>query len=369
MDDDIRDLIADDLFDPFDEDDEGAGDNAFASVAVDGAEDQGGIVGEPLPPKDDEAEKPLLLPEERIAHLFEEMPGQKRLLLRLIDYCREAKSGEDMDAFTLELKENCYSVYSPVVLRELLEEAGAIEYLPADDEQEEASCSEEASCTEGLPRVEGELSCADGELPCAESCEDATVTGSACADAGTGDDGFGSADVVLHSAGRAVDVAGAAAAAAVPFVDGGVLIPVDESKVCYESFVENGEEMTLSFLEIEETKPGLWVATEAGCAAVDSVDDTSATRELLEKEPRYLDIYHQILDFCAQEEYGRSSKEIDNLVNDSPLLQEPRRYSGYFVSRLERQGALEWRSGWCVTDAGREIIEEAAARVQEECHA
>lgn len=339
MDDDIRDLIADDLFDPF-EDDEGdtrntAGGNVFASAALDGAEGEGGIVGEPLPPNDDETKKPLLSPEERIARLLEEMPGQKRLLLRLVDYCREAKSGEDMDAFTFGLKENCYSVYSPVVLRELLEEAGAIEYLPADGEREEMPCAGGTSPVEGVSHAE--------EAIRSEDVLDAQET--------------------LAADGDALGVTAA------PFVDGGVLIPIDESKVRHESLVENGEEMTLSFLEIEETKPGLWVATEAGCAAVDGIDDVSATRELLEKEPRYLDIYHQILDFCAQEEYGRSSKEIDNLVNDSPLLQEPRRYSGYFVSRLERQGALEWRSGWCVTDAGREIIEEAAAKVQEDCHA
>lgn len=327
MDDDIRDLIADDLFDPFDEDDESADESVFASAAMGSSDGEGDVVGKPLPEKDAEAAKPALPPEERIAHLLEEMPGQKRLLLRLVDYCREAKSGEEMDAFTLELKENCYSVYSPVVLRELLEEAGAIEYLPAEGEQGEQD-------SQG----------GQGDSPDAEGAV-----------------ASGASDVAV--------LPGAPEATGDPFASGGVLIPVDESKVHHESLVENGEEMTLSFLEIEETKPGSWIATEAGCAAVDELDDTAATRELLEKEPRYLDIYHQILDFCAQEEYGRSSKEIDNLVNDSPLLQEPRRYSGYFVSRLERQGALEWRSGWCVTDAGREIIKEAAAKVQEDCHA
>lgn len=359
MDDDIRDLIADDLFDPFDEDDESAGDSAFASAAVDGAENGDDIVGRPLPEKAEEEAKPLAPPEERIARLLEEMPGQKRLLLRLVDYCREAKSGEEMDAFTLELKENCYSVYSPVVLRELLEEAGAIEYLPAEGEREEQNEQE------GQSEQGGQCEPTDAEGALGAS-EDVCAPEVAC---GLGTSHAQDAASGVATASFDADVAGVSEPADDPFASGGVLVPVDESQVHCESLVENGEEMTLSFLEIEETKPGAWIATEAGCAAVDELDDAAATRELLEKEPRYLDIYHQILDFCAQEEYGRSSKEIDNLVNDSPLLQEPRRYSGYFVSRLERQGALEWRSGWCVTDAGRKIMEEAAAKVQEDCHA
>ena len=56
---------------------------------------------------------------------------------------------------------------------------------------------------------------------------------------------------------------------------------------------------------------------------VDEQDDAGEIRKLLAAEPQYLDIYHQILDFCC-EEGGRSAKEIDRLVNDSPLLEEPR---------------------------------------------
>ena len=328
MDNDIRDLLAEDVFDPFGDEEENELENVIGTSLVqeenDELEDDSDANGEPTVEE--------LPAEERIHNLLEKMPGQKRLMLRLIAYCEEQKSGAEMDEYTEKLKEDCYSVYSPVVFRELLEGAGAIEYIP--DESEEESEEESEKESENLD-VQG-----NGEQPDAlGECKQPGVLGE-CEQSSNA------------------------------FTQGGVLIPIDEEKVQHESLVEDGQELTLDYLEIEETKPGFWVATAAGLDAVAQLDDFGSTVELLQKEPRYLDVYHQILDFCAQEKLGRSSKEIDNLVNDSPLLQEPRRYSGYFVSRLERQGALEWHSGWCITDAGKAVLEKDTAEAQkEECYA
>lgn len=351
MDDDIRDLFADDVFDPFeDEDDDQASELPNAHGGTSSASDnaQEGMVGDPLPPKEDKP-KPELPAAERINNLFESMPSQKRLLLSLIAYCEEEKSGEQMDAYTLDLKENCYSVYSPVVLRELLEEAGAIRYIPAEDE-----VAQDASAENVAP-----IGSCDAAEEAFEQGLPGQVHGS------LQEDDFSKKTAAADNSANAFDAFGNAFESS-PLVDGGVLISIDESKVQHETLTEDGDELTLDYLEIEQPRLGLWVATAEGMAAVSAMDDYGATQKLLEKEPEYLDIYHQILSFCAEEPYGRSSKEIDALVNNSPLLQEPRRYSGYFVSRLEKQGALEWKSGWCVTEVGQRIIRESNDKMSEE---
>ena len=336
MDNDIRDLLAEDVFDPFGDEEENELENvigtSLAQEENSESEDESDANGEPTVEE--------LPAEERIHNLLEKMPGQKRLMLCLIAYCEEQKSGAEMDEYTEKLKEDCYSVYSPVVFRELLEDAGAIEYIPDESEEESEEESKEESEEENEEETENLDVQGNGEQPDALG---------ECKQPG-----------VLSEREQSSNV----------FTQGGVLIPIDEEKVQHESLVEDGQELTLDYLEIEETKPGFWVATAAGLDAVAALDDFGSTVELLQKEPRYLDIYHQILDFCAQEKLGRSSKEIDILVNDSPLLQEPRRYSGYFVSRLERQGALEWHSGWCITDAGKAVLEKDTAEAQkEECYA
>jgi hypothetical protein len=337
MDNDIRDLLAEDVFDPFGDEEE----NELEDVIGTSLAQEENSESEDELATDVAKEAPVLPAEERIRNLLEKMPGQKRLMLRLIAYCEEQKSGAEMDEYTEKLKEDCYSVYSPVVFRELLEDAGAIEYIP-DESKDEAEEGREN------PEAHGDSGQLDTGKTSTQTCE--------------------RTEKITSGANK--EDASACMQPSEVFAQGGVLIPIDEEKVQHESLVEDGQELTLDYLEIEETKPGFWVATAAGLDAVAQLDDFGSTVELLQKEPRYLDIYHQILDFCAHEELGRSSKEIDNLVNDSPLLQEPRRYSGYFVSRLERQGALEWHSGWCITDAGKAVLEKDTAEAQkEECYA
>lgn len=276
---DIRELIDDDLlFDPF-EDDEGD-----AGVPLSDEEDLPPLIGETL-----EEREPMVdmrPPHERIEEMFEKMRSHKRVFLQLIDYCREPKSASDMDARTEELTAHAFSVYSPVVIRELLEGAGAIEYLKS--EKERARDAAEAA----------------GEEPLGERAS--------------------------------------------------------------ESYFDGTEEVELEYLEIGEVQQGLWAATADGLAVVDEQDDLGESRDLLAQEPHYLDIYHQILDYCSDAR-GRTVKEIDRLVNDSPLLKEPRRYSGYFVSRLEQKGSLEWRGGWYTTDIGRTVLEESNAKAAAAC--
>lgn len=257
---DIRNLtIDDDLFDP------------LADEEDDGAEEQDedvSVIGDPLNLKEKpEAAVDSRTPRERICDLMKEMPGQKRVILRLIDYCREPKSGPEMDARTEELRAYNYSVYTPVVFRELLEGAGAIAYIVPEG-------------------------------------EDASEDGAA---------------------------------------------------LCHEGYTCGDEDVELEYREIGEDAPGVWQATEDGLAVVDEQDDFKRAEELLAKEEQYKGIYQRILDYC-KEDGGRSAKEIDVLVNNDPLLAEPRRYSGYFVGRLEREGAVEWRDGWVTTEVGTQVL-------------
>lgn len=284
MDMDIRELVAEeDLFDPFADD-----------IDEDEADEDGQpLIGAPLEERGEEddtlGDRPA---RERIADLLQTMPNQKRMLLRLIDFCREEKSGEEMDGRTEELRQYCFSVYTPVVFRELLEKAGAIRYLTPEGYQETAVIGDSAVVM------------------------DTTVSE--------------------------------------PLREDG------DRKIVHEGFLDGDEEVEIDFLEIEDSPPGVWIATPEGLEAVDGQDDRDQTKKLLDKESQYLNIYQQILDFCT-EERGRSSKEIDMLVNDNPLLVEPRRFSGYFVGRLERKGALEWKGGWVTTEVGESVLNEIAS--------
>ncbi|MDR0514739.1 MAG: hypothetical protein LBG81_06225 [Coriobacteriaceae bacterium] len=225
-------------------------------------------------------------PEKRLALLFERMPGQRKLLREIIGYCKEPRTPSEVDAFTQGLQGSGYAVYSPVILRQLLEEAGALAY------------------------VEPQQGAGAGEV-------DAGAKPEALAQLSTG----ASAEVVL-SAG--------------------------------EAFEESG------YLVVADRPEGWWQATEEGIALLDSQDPLGTLRGLLDEDERYRPIYLSILCYCA--ESARTKKEIEVLVDNDPVLQQPRRYSNWFLDRLEACDALEWRNAWHTTDIGCAILEASGVQ-------
>ncbi len=98
-----------------------------------------------------------------------------------------------------------------------------------------------------------------------------------------------------------------------------------------------------------------WVATEAGIAYADAQDPMGELETLLAKEPQYLSIYQRILMFCREK--GRTGYEINGIVDNDPLVQDPRRFSQYFLGRLEGVNALNWEDDWTITDLGLEYLQ------------
>ena len=62
---------------------------------------------------------------ERLAKLVDTMPGQTKMLVRILDFCRERRSTEEVLASVVEWQKLNFSVYEPAVLCGLLEKAGA----------------------------------------------------------------------------------------------------------------------------------------------------------------------------------------------------------------------------------------------------
>jgi hypothetical protein len=112
------------------------------------------------------------------------------------------------------------------------------------------------------------------------------------------------------------------------------------------------------YLVIRKRREGLWLSA---AAAVELLNEQDANRDfqlLIQAEPRYFDVYRQIIEYCR---LPKTVKEIDALINGHPLLKEPRRYSGYFIERLEKNGGLEWRGNWVSTPLGMSLLEREKA--------
>ena len=212
--------------------------------------------------------------QDAIEELLTRNPGRKPVLLQVIEFCCEERTGEEVAELVEQAQAENRSVYTPQSLCSILERAGALTGRSEVPEQDEAAEQDE----------QGDAPEQDG------------------ADAGQPE------------------------------------------------------------VEAREVAPQLttyWLATDDGLTVLASHKEGHALEELLssQSESPYLEIYERVLAFCAVE--PRKKPQIDALVDDDPLVQNPRRYSNHFIELLENREALSWHDGgWNATELGRRYLEE-----------
>lgn len=103
----------------------------------------------------------LETPAERIDALLKEMGAQKPQLLAILDFCREERTSQEIDAMLEPLRAHRTSVYDGIAMRSLLEQAGALLYI-SNDEQPEEVFDEAGNLVLPEPAIATWLSTADG---------------------------------------------------------------------------------------------------------------------------------------------------------------------------------------------------------------
>jgi hypothetical protein len=125
------------------------------------------------------------------------------------------------------------------------------------------------------------------------------------------------------------------------------------------------EEDGVEYLRAGTPPVAFWATTEEGRNYLEADDPLGRLRNLLESEPTYHPIYKQVLLLCSAEE-GKRITELGDILDNDPLLQEPRIYTQRFVDFLEKCDALVWDKAWKITPIGQlgldeiERFEEAA---------
>lgn len=110
-----------------------------------------------------------------------------------------------------------------------------------------------------------------------------------------------------------------------------------------------------AFLVVTPTCPGTYLATAAGLEAVAEAFDMASALAMLAEEERYLPLYREILELTAVEG-GCPTVALDSAIDPHPLAEEPRRFCGYFLGRLEQVGAIRWLDNWVITEQGRAVL-------------
>lgn len=99
-----------------------------------------------------------------------------------------------------------------------------------------------------------------------------------------------------------------------------------------------------------------WGLAEAGRTWLDGDDPLGRAQGFLDDDPDLAPIYARVLDLCSADG-GATLTELEEAVNDDPLVQSPRVYAPFFVDRLERCDAIRWTGSWKVTEIGSSVRE------------
>ena len=283
--------------------DEGAFDEEVCEEQVPAGRHPAGPSSNPAEYFAQEHEEPLASADERLAKLVDTMPGQTKMLTRILDFCRERRATQEvLDAVAAWQKLN-FSVYEPAVLCGLLEKAGGLDHVNED----------------GTPYVQPDEGTASSAT--LEDAQDATDEKQA-----------DQAEGVLTQE---------------PSLEG----EAGTDEVSEEDFDD-------SCAEPEPQRPSFWVSTQAGLDLVAEHDPRAHVAQMLEDEACYMPVYRELLEKLA--DGPMTKKEIDVIVRANPASESPRRLGGYFVDRLERIEAIEWTGAWSITEIGRELLDNEA---------
>lgn len=239
--------------------------------------------------------------QDAIEELLSRNPGRKPVLLQIIEFCCEERTGEEVAELVEQAQAENRSVYTPQSLCSILERAGALTGRSEAPEQQD---------------VDGEPDTAEGQPITTER-------------------------PVALAAHAQADAPEQPAAPAQDGAEGDPAQPEVEAR------------------EVAPQPTTYWLATDDGLTVLASHKEGHALEELLasESESPYLEIYERVLAFCAAE--PRKKHQIDAIVDDDPLVQNPRRYSNHFIELLENREALSWHDGgWNATELGRRYLEE-----------
>ncbi len=232
---------------------------------------------------------------ERIEQLLKGMPGQQFRILSAVEACVDAPQPlGQVIAYADERFPQGASVYTTGRLVQLLERAGAIERVGEGG-------GEDGGAGEGGGGGAGEG---------ADAQPAGKTRGENAGEVGDADGGYGI---------RAADAGGGGA-------------------------------------HVTRHAPVSYRATDAGAEALRARTGMAQMERFLQEEPRYIPVYKRILTMCMADT-GRLVQEVNAVVNADPICAEPRRYSTYFLRRLEGVGAICYTDAWRTCDYGKRSLE------------
>ncbi len=128
--------------------------------------------------------------------------------------------------------------------------------------------------------------------------------------------------------------------------------PYDKSHM--EPTITTDEKTGARYYQANEPDDMYWHTTDTGQRIVDDDDPVGRAQECFDEDPDLMPIYKRVLTMCAGD--GCQITDLDDAVKNDPLCQDPLVLAPFFVDRLERCDAIEWKNVWQRTEIGDQVL-------------
>lgn len=105
--------------------------------------------------------------------------------------------------------------------------------------------------------------------------------------------------------------------------------------------------------ESKTKKSSTFRTTKAGNEVIARQSPSRCLQALLSEDAKYCSVYELVLKTC---EVPKTREEIEAVLKENPLLEQPKIYASYFLEGLDKNGGLEWDEKWQTTQAGKAFL-------------
>lgn len=108
-----------------------------------------------------------------------------------------------------------------------------------------------------------------------------------------------------------------------------------------------------TYYQANEPADLCWKLTDAGRTILDDDDPVGRAQAYFEVDTALQPLYKRLLTLCRD---GAALEELNDAINYDVLSWEPRVYAPFFIDRMEKADAIEWKGTWQLTEVGNEVL-------------
>ena len=120
-----------------------------------------------------------------------------------------------------------------------------------------------------------------------------------------------------------------------------------------EPVIAVDEKTGASYYQANEPADMHWTLCPAGQTILDDDDPLSRAQAAFDADEALKPLYKRLLTLCQN---GCALEDLNDAINYDDLAWEPRVYAPFFIDKMEKADAIDWKGTWQLTDVGSDAL-------------